>query len=83
MLTKEECLKAHEELSKMLIETDYLDGRAVCTYPIMEDELGLFYKLIEEHFELVELLKPHGYGMLSAQEFEEDRFFPVTKALTC
>ena len=63
MLTEEICLKAHEELSGMLVATDYLDGRAVCTYPIMEDELGLFYKLIEEHFDpqpyKFEDLKPH------------------------
>ena len=54
MLSKEECLKAHEELCRMLVATDYLDGRAICTYPIMENELGTFYELIKEHFELVE-----------------------------
>lgn len=62
-LTKEECLKAHYELSNILVETDYIDGRAFCTYPIMEDELGTMYQLIEEHFELVdkynELEKQH------------------------
>lgn len=33
-------------------------------------QMNTLNQLIKEHFELVELLKPHGYGMLSADEFE-------------
>lgn len=50
-LTKKECLEAHKELCNALVTTDYVDGRAVSTYPIYEDELGILYKLINEHFD--------------------------------
>lgn len=50
MMTKEECVKAYETLCDVLVETDYLDGRAISKYPIYEDELETFCLLIEEHF---------------------------------
>lgn len=33
-------------------------------------QMNTLNQLIKEHFELVELLKPHDYGMLSTEEFE-------------
>lgn len=53
-LTREECLEAHKELDNALLVTDYMNGRTISTYPVYKDELGIFRKLIDEHFELVE-----------------------------
>ena len=52
MLTKEEILKAHDNLCKALIKTDYVECVKGYTYQTMEDELEMFYQLINEHFEL-------------------------------
>lgn len=50
MLIKKECQKAYEELCKALITTDYVECHKVYTYQKYEQELGIFYKLIKEHF---------------------------------
>ena len=67
MLTKEECEKAIDNVARYCSDYKY------CMIPPrfeLINELDVLMSLIQEHFELVELLKPHGYGMLSAEEFE-------------
>lgn len=53
-MNKEECLKAHDNLCKALIKTDYVECVKGYTYQTMEDELEMFYQLINEHFEVIE-----------------------------
>ena len=67
MLSKEKCEKAIDNVARYC--SDY---KHCMTPPRFEliNELDVLMSLIQEHFELVELLKPHGYGMLSAEEFE-------------
>lgn len=67
MLSKEKCEKAIDNVARYC--SDY---KHCMTPPRFEliNELDVLMSLIQEHFELVELLKPHGYGMLSADEFE-------------
>ena len=69
-LPKEECLKAHENLCKALIKTDYVECIKGHTYQTMEDELGIFYQLINEHFELKEIIKKHGLENLTLHELD-------------
>ena len=67
MLTKEKCKKAINNVARYCSDYKY------CMIPLrfeLINELDVLMSLIQEHFELVELLKPHGYGMLSAEEFE-------------
>ena len=49
-LTKEDCLKAHDNLCKALTKTDYVECVKGYTYQTMEDELEMLYQLINEHF---------------------------------
>ena len=66
-MTKEECEKAIDNVARYCSDYKY------CMIPPrfgLINELNVLMSLIQEHFELVELLKPHGYGMLSAEEFE-------------
>lgn len=64
--TKEDYLKAKEylQMANDYPNSKYNDSRGI------DIAISMFEQLIKEHFELVELLKPHGYGMLSAEEFE-------------
>lgn len=67
MLNKEACEKAIDNVAR------YCSDYKLCMIPPrfeLTNELEVLMDLIKEHFELVELLKPHGYGMLSAEEFE-------------
>lgn len=67
MLSKEKCKKAIDNVARYCSDYKY------CMIPLrfeLINELDVLKSLIQEHFELVELLKPHGYGMLSAEEFE-------------
>ena len=67
MLSKEKCEKAIDNVAR------YCSDYKLCMIPPrfeLTNELEVLMDLIKEHFELVELLKPHGYGMLSAEEFE-------------
>lgn len=67
MLSKEKCEKAIDNVAR------YCSDYKLCMIPPrfeLTNELEVLMDLIKEHFELVELLKPHGYGMLSADEFE-------------
>lgn len=67
MLSKEKCEKATDNVAR------YCSDYKLCMIPPrfeLTNELDVLMSLIQEHFELVELLKPHGYGMLSAEEFE-------------
>lgn len=66
MLIKKECQKAYEELCKALITTDYVECHKVYTYQKYEQELGIFYKLIKEHF-----LNPP----LKYEEIEEGKWY--------
>ena len=50
-MDKKECLKAYEILCSALIETDYVECHKCYSYQTHEEELGVFYKLIEEHFD--------------------------------
>ncbi len=84
-LTKKECLEAHKELDNALLVTDYVDGKAVTTYPIYEDKLGIFRKLIDEHFELVtkyDRLKHENLGLKTTiknlKEKEDKRYQSIT-----
>ena len=67
MLIKEECEKALENLRVLERKDNFKKWGGQVAPQINCD---VFEQLINEHFELVELLKPHGYGMLSAEEFE-------------
>ena len=67
MLIKEECEKALENLRVLERKDNFKKWGGQVAPQINCD---VFEQLIKEHFELVELLKPHGYGMLSAEEFE-------------
>lgn len=67
MLTKEECEKAIDNVARYC--SDYKHYMIPPRFELI-NELDVLMSLIQEHFELVELLKPHGYGMLSAEEFE-------------
>lgn len=67
MLTKEECEKAIDNVARYCSDYKY---RMIPPRFELINELDVLMSLIQEHFELVELLKPHGYGMLSAEEFE-------------
>lgn len=67
MLSKEKCEKAIDNVAR------YCSDYKLCMIPPrfeLTNELDVLMSLIQEHFEFVELLKPHGYGMLSAEEFE-------------
>ena len=67
MLSKEKCEKAIDNVAR------YCSDYKLCMIPPrfeLINELDVLMSLIQEHFEFVELLKPHGYGMLSAEEFE-------------
>lgn len=67
MLSKEKCEKAIDNVAR------YCSDYKLCMIPPrfeLINELDVLMSLIQEHFEFVELLKPHGYGMLSADEFE-------------
>ena len=67
MMIKEECEKAIDNVAR------YCSDYKLCMIPPrfeLINELDVLMSLIQEHFEFVELLKPHGYGMLSAEEFE-------------
>lgn len=50
-MNRKECLKAYENLCSALIETDYIECHQCYSYQTHEEELGVFYKLIEEHFD--------------------------------
>lgn len=50
-MNRKECLKAYENLCSALIETDYVECHKCYSYQTHEEELGVFYKLIEEHFD--------------------------------
>ena len=67
-MTKEECEVALKEILSLAspCSLEVYDHRN----SYLKERYYLLEKLIKEHFELVELLKPHGYGMLSAEEFE-------------
>lgn len=67
MLIKEECEKALENLRILERKDNFKKWGGQVSPQINCDVVE---QLIKEHFELVELLKPHGYGMLSADEFE-------------
>lgn len=67
MLTKEECEKAIDNVARYC--SDYKHYMIPPRFELI-NELDVLMSLIQEHFELVELLKPHGYGMLSTEEFE-------------
>lgn len=67
MLNKEACEKAIDNVAR------YCSDYKLCMIPPrfeLTNELDVLMSLIQEHFEFVELLKPHGYGMLSEEEFE-------------
>lgn len=66
-MTKEEYEKALENL-RILERKDNFKKWGGQVAP--QINCDVVEQLIKEHFELVELLKPHGYGMLSAEEFE-------------
>ena len=76
-MTEKQCLKAlcriqcGAQRSKKCEDCECFDDK-VNIWKCVENtqESLVLRKLIREHFELVELLKPHGYGMLSAEEFE-------------
>lgn len=76
-MTEQQCLKAlcriqcGAKISKKCEDCECFDDK-VNIWKCVENtqESLVLRKLIREHFELVELLKPHGYGMLSADEFE-------------
>lgn len=73
MLTREECEKALTRLYRPLFVSTRIQNafyRVNGNEYSINDDSNLLEQLIKEHFELVELLKPHGYGMLSAEEFE-------------
>lgn len=50
-MNRKECLKAYENLCSALIKTDYVECHKCYSYQTHEEELGVFYKLIEEHFD--------------------------------
>lgn len=66
-MTKEEYEKALENLRILERKDNFKKWGGQVSPQINCDVVE---QLIKEHFELVELLKPHGYGMLSADEFE-------------
>lgn len=76
-MTEQQCLKAlcriqcGAKRSKKCEDCECFDDK-VNIWKCVENtqESLVLRQLIREHFELVELLKPHGYGMLSAEEFE-------------
>lgn len=76
-MTEQECLKSlcriqcGAKQNKKCEDCECFDDK-VNIWKCVENtqESLVLRKLIREHFELVELLKPHGYGMLSADEFE-------------
>ena len=76
-MTEQQCLKAlcriqcGAKRSKKCEDCECFDDK-VNIWKCVENtqESLVLRQLIREHFELVELLKPHGYGMLSADEFE-------------
>lgn len=76
-MTEQECLKSlcriqcGAKQNKKCEDCECFDDK-VNIWKCVENtqESLVLRKLIREHFELVELLKPHGYGMLSAEEFE-------------
>lgn len=49
-MKREECEKAHEILSNALVEREYFNDK-FRTYQTHEQELGIFYSLIKEHFD--------------------------------
>lgn len=67
MLTKEECEKAIDNVARYC--SDYKHYMIPPRFELI-NELDVLMSLIQEHFELVELLKLHGYGMLCTEEFE-------------
>lgn len=50
-MNKQECIEAHETLCNQLVRTDYVECNPTYTYQECENELGIFYQLIIEHFE--------------------------------
>lgn len=76
-MTEQECLRAlcriqcGAKKDKKCEDCECFDDK-VNIWKCVENtqESLVLRQLIREHFELVELLKPHGYGMLSAEEFE-------------
>lgn len=68
MLSEMECREALDDIYVLAIpcQEEVFEHRS----QYLKERYILIKQLIKEHFELVELLKPHGYGMLSAEEFE-------------
>lgn len=71
MLTKEECENAVASAIEKTTEIDEYESIPQTTYCIIGNELNTFKQLINEHFELVDLLKKHDLENLSIKELDK------------